>query len=398
MAKLLKVADELKGLERREWQLWALITGLFLAFVFFISLAYFYWRFETVGIKEYTLNVLLLGFVGLSLLFCAHVILTELTIKRLRNKIVEAERSKLEAERNKMIELREAYKELDSIIKDMADSLIVIDLNGKITAVNKATCTLLGYKEEELIDKPAGMLFTEEPPFKGRDFEKLIKGDYIRDYELTCVTKSGDKIPVIFSSSVMRDKDDNVIGIVGVAHNGREIERLRERDRNLQIALGLIKLPLKYSLKMGNIYFIKEKSLKKSYETFLIQITHGSQGLCFTKLHPEEVRRMYGLTKTPIIWLTFRTDESERTIPFTKLDELTATVSEYVNSVKNSVVLIDCFNHIKLLNGFEQAMKFLYTMKRMISGGDSNLLITIDPDDFTDAQLSILEKKAEELK
>lgn len=51
---------------------------------------------------------------------------------------------------------------VESIFNNMLESVIVIDPKGLIKTVNKATTDLLGYKEEDLLDRPAEDLFEEE--------------------------------------------------------------------------------------------------------------------------------------------------------------------------------------------------------------------------------------------
>ncbi|MEW6557887.1 MAG: ATP-binding protein, partial [Elusimicrobiota bacterium] len=119
---------------------------------------------------------------------------------------------------------------VDNIIKSMIDTLIVTDAKGKIKTVNQATLNLLGYEEEEIIGKPAGILFAEELLFKGTKWEKLLKEGSARDYQITYKTKTGEKIPVSFSGSIMRDKEGELIGIVGIAHDMRQIIALQEKE------------------------------------------------------------------------------------------------------------------------------------------------------------------------
>ncbi len=124
----------------------------------------------------------------------------------------------------------------DNIIKSMIDTLIVADSKGKIKTINPATVNLLGYKEEELIDKPVATVFEkgkEVTPFKGTRMKKLIEEGSIRDYDMTYKTKSGEKIPVSFSGSVMRDKEENLIGIIGVARDMRETRKLISNLENV---------------------------------------------------------------------------------------------------------------------------------------------------------------------
>ena len=56
----------------------------------------------------------------------------------------------------------------ENIITSMLDCLVVIDPDVKIRTVNKATCDLLGYNEDELIGKEISLFFPEEKSiFKG---------------------------------------------------------------------------------------------------------------------------------------------------------------------------------------------------------------------------------------
>ncbi|MEW6163409.1 MAG: HD domain-containing phosphohydrolase, partial [Nitrospirota bacterium] len=137
-------------------------------------------------------------------------------------------------------EIEEAKDYIDSIIKSMIDTLIAISPKGKILTINQATCELLGYQADELMGKPVGLIFAEEEEeeelFKGTRLEKLIEEGSIRDYDMTYKTKAGEKIPVSFSGSVMRDKEGSLIGVVGIARDMREIKRLMEKEKEFAAA------------------------------------------------------------------------------------------------------------------------------------------------------------------
>ena len=140
-------------------------------------------------------------------------------------------------------EIVKARDYADNIIKSMFDTLIVINPDGKIRSINKTTAVLLGYKEEELIGKPFGTIVAEEEeeediPFIGTRLKKLIKEGFIKEYDMTYKTKSGEMIPVSFSGAVMRDKDGELIGIVCIGRDLRERKKaedaLRESDRKIR--------------------------------------------------------------------------------------------------------------------------------------------------------------------
>jgi len=91
-----------------------------------------------------------------------------------------------------------------------------------------------------------------------------------------------------------------------------------------------------YDLARGKIYVVPEIA----YAVFTDQITHGVEGLCITHDAPEDVRQRYGFTETPIIKLS---DEkgSDRYISPRNLPLLFVTIKSFVESSKNSIVLID---------------------------------------------------------
>jgi len=136
-------------------------------------------------------------------------------------------------------EIVKARDYTDNIIKSMSDTLIVINPDGKIRSINKTTTVLLGYKEEELIGKPFGTIVAEEEeeeeegiPFIGTRLKKLIKEGFIKEYDMTYKTKSGEMIPVSFSGAVMRDKDGELIGIVCIGRDLRERKKMEDMLQN----------------------------------------------------------------------------------------------------------------------------------------------------------------------
>ncbi len=96
-----------------------------------------------------------------------------------------------------------------------------------------------------------------------------------------------------------------------------------------------------YDLEMGRIYVVPEKA----YEVFTDLVLHGVEGLCITHHSPEEVRRRWGFKETPIIKLS---DEkgSDRYISPRNLPLLFMTIKSFVETSKNSIVLIDSIEQL----------------------------------------------------
>jgi PAS domain S-box-containing protein len=160
---------------------------------------------------------------------------------------------------NQMIQdLREQRAQLvdrgyvDSIIANMIDTLIVVDPEGVIKTVNKATCDFLGYKEEELIGKDVNPLILEGAK-EQTILRKFIKQGGLRNYETSYKTKDGKKIPVLLSGSILKrivcpHKDvakdcpvlkekgkhcEKILGVVYIARDITERKKTEEQQRVL---------------------------------------------------------------------------------------------------------------------------------------------------------------------
>jgi hypothetical protein len=132
-----------------------------------------------------------------------------------------------------------------------------------------------------------------------------------------------------------------------------------------------------YDLARGKIYIVPEIA----YAVFTDQITHGVEGLCITHDAPEDVRQRWGFTETPIIKLS---DEkgSDRYISPRNLPLLFVTIKSFVESSKNSIVLIDSIE--KLIKENEgkipqrEILDYVYQIELLAH--KSHFILAEDPD------------------
>ncbi len=127
-----------------------------------------------------------------------------------------------------------------------------------------------------------------------------------------------------------------------------------------------------YDLAPGKIYVAPDMA----YEVFTDQITHGVEGLCITHTTPEEVRRRWGFKETPIIKLS-EEKGSDRYISPRNLPLLFMTIKSFVDSSKNSIVLIDSIEKIIAENegrtSPREVLDFVYQMELL--GHRTHLLL-----------------------
>lgn len=118
---------------------------------------------------------------------------------------------------------------VDTIIDSMNDTLIIVDTNGKISRINRATEELLGYSESELIQKPVEVLMESDNLYlRSSELTELVKAGFIQNTETNFLSKQGNIIPVLLSSSAMHNKDGKMQGMVFLALDITERKRMEE--------------------------------------------------------------------------------------------------------------------------------------------------------------------------
>ena len=128
-------------------------------------------------------------------------------------------------------------------IKSAANIIICVDYNKNIIFVNQSTSKLLKYEELELIGKSFEVVISIEELSHIKINDLLEQGES-GNVEITYLTKDGSKVPVSFSSSVMRDDNGEIQGIICVAHDITEQKRL---EQNLHSSLSLLHATLESS-------------------------------------------------------------------------------------------------------------------------------------------------------
>ena len=164
-------------------------------------------------------------------------------------------------------EIREVSEYNRNLFEVSLDSLIIIDLDGKITDVNKSTELMSGLKRNKLIGTNFPFYFTE--PEKAREaFLKTLSNGTIKDSSLTIKHVSGKMTDVLYNASVIRNGEGEVQRVFIAMHDISEI-KLAQRNFRIQAdryQTMLSTVPDGYWVvdKMGKILDVNDNYLKMS--------------------------------------------------------------------------------------------------------------------------------------
>ena len=142
-----------------------------------------------------------------------------------------AELSQYESDPKKAEEsLRESEYKYKSLIENIPDIIfITIDLEGKITFISKRTKEILGYENEETINRNIFNFIPEEAHQSTMEkLQKGMKGEKIKHIQMPVTAKSGEKLFFDFSFSRIY-KDGVVVGAQGTAVDITERKRTEEK-------------------------------------------------------------------------------------------------------------------------------------------------------------------------
>lgn len=118
-----------------------------------------------------------------------------------------------------LAEMTVSRDHVDSILKSMINTLMVISPGFEIKRANSAACKLLGYEEAELVGLPIDAVFHEKGSRKDSWMKALLAHGQVSDLEDSYRTRDGREVPVLLSASVMREADPAIWEIVLVAQD-----------------------------------------------------------------------------------------------------------------------------------------------------------------------------------
>ncbi len=130
---------------------------------------------------------------------------------------------------NVKLRLMIEHGEKNIILNSIADGVFTVDMDSRITSINRAAAEILGIQEEDAIGKLCFEVFHASICEHSCALkETLNTGRNIINKTVYAVNSSGDKIPITISTALLKDKDGKVIGGVETFRDISDMEVLRK--------------------------------------------------------------------------------------------------------------------------------------------------------------------------
>jgi PAS domain S-box-containing protein len=130
--------------------------------------------------------------------------------------------------RQSLVEKEKISNYLNNILGSLTSGVVAINLEEEITLFNRAAEEILGYKTDEVLGRKYGEILG-----KGIDEEMTLpftlksRRSHINE-EKEVLTKRGNKTPLGFSTSLLTEGDNNILGAVEVFFDLSKLKELEE--------------------------------------------------------------------------------------------------------------------------------------------------------------------------
>lgn len=119
-----------------------------------------------------------------------------------------------------------------------------------------------------------------------------------------------------------------------------------------------------------------------------------AQGLCFTTLHPEQIRNRYVLQTTPIFWISKR---GESQMAVNNLEVMADITARFLDKSHNPVVLLDGLELLVVTHGFAQVIRFMRDIMEMVFISRGILIVPVNPSALSEREMALIERDMQEI-
>jgi hypothetical protein len=128
---------------------------------------------------------------------------------------------------------------------------------------------------------------------------------------------------------------------------------------------------LKYGIEPGSTYFVKD-----GYALFLDAVKCGACGIVASTTHPHQVKEKYGLTTTPMVWIS--DEAAEMGVKPNDIKRLGILLTNFMRKIGSAVVFLEGIDSLITLNGFDNMLRIVQILSSTAHATNSCLIIATD--------------------
>ncbi|MCL4474187.1 MAG: PAS domain S-box protein [Actinobacteria bacterium] len=124
--------------------------------------------------------------------------------------------------------------QMSKVFMDGRNPIIIEDLNGNVLRINKEAERFYGWKRNELVGRPITTIVAPEHHEQNRELrERCIRGGAVRNVEGIRCDRSGRKIPVFQTLSLLKDEKGNPEAVASMDQDITELKQAEKQKRRV---------------------------------------------------------------------------------------------------------------------------------------------------------------------
>ncbi|MGC1120222.1 MAG: DUF835 domain-containing protein [Candidatus Methanofastidiosia archaeon] len=149
-------------------------------------------------------------------------------------------------------------------------------------------------------------------------------------------------------------------------------------------------------LELGLGYVVYEKIPDMSIHLFQLHVDQGEKGLLVSRKFPEHTKSRHNLSNVEYVWLSTAEGENNWIDPC-NLSKLHHVITDFIRNASVSIIFLEGFEYLMVRNSFLTALKFVQSIMDEVVLHQSHLILSINPDAFSKAELALIRRELVEL-
>jgi PAS domain S-box-containing protein len=198
--------------------------------------------------------------------------------------------------------LRDSEERYRSVVENARDAIFTISSDGMLTSTNAASEAITGFRREDWIGKPFGLLaHPEDLPLAAELFQRALAGEKTPTVELRVRTVSGKHVMMEFLSAPQVE-NGQVTGVLGIGRDITKRKRMEESFARLATAVEQVAETIVITDTQGTIIYVNPAFEKTTGFMRDEVLGKNPRILKSGKQDAEFYRRMWDVLKRGEVW------------------------------------------------------------------------------------------------
>ncbi|MCC7573130.1 MAG: PAS domain-containing protein, partial [Candidatus Methanofastidiosum sp.] len=115
-----------------------------------------------------------------------------------------------------------------SLFESLRDAVWIASVDGIILDANPSTAEMLGCNLGKIIGSNV-ITYYQNPKDRSKFIEQVMKYGFVKDYQINMKKNNGEIITCLFTATLLKGKDGNIIGFQGIVRDITNRKKMEDK-------------------------------------------------------------------------------------------------------------------------------------------------------------------------